>query len=109
VRLHYTRRAAAELEQILSYIEERSPVGARRVHLRIQAAIQVLLQHPDAGTVTSKGRLRRMLASPFPYVILYQATDDEVIIHGIRHTARDPSSMPGSKKGTPMNDEGGPT
>jgi plasmid stabilization system protein ParE len=79
---------------VLAYFEARSPQGARRVQARIQVVINLLLQHPDAGQRTGKGRLRRMIASPYPYLIFYQATDDEVVIHGVRHSARRPSSMP---------------
>jgi plasmid stabilization system protein ParE len=94
VRLRYTLRAAAELDEILAYIETQSPPAARRVRTRIQVIINLLLQHPHAGQLTSKGRLRRMIASPYPYLIFYQATEDEIVIHGVRHSARRPSSMP---------------
>jgi toxin ParE1/3/4 len=33
---------------------------------------------------------------PYPYLIFYKVAEDEIIIHAIRHTARDPSSMPGT-------------
>jgi toxin ParE1/3/4 len=94
VKLRYTLRAAAELDEVLTYIEERSPQGARRVQTRIQVVIDLLLRHPHAGQLTSKGRLRRMVASPYPYLIFYQAAEDEIVIHGVRHSARRPSSMP---------------
>jgi plasmid stabilization system protein ParE len=94
VKLRYTPRAAAELDEVLAYIEARSPQGARRVQRRIQVIINLLLQHPHAGQLTNKGRLRRMIASPYPYLIFYQATEDQIVIHGVRHSARRPSSMP---------------
>jgi plasmid stabilization system protein ParE len=94
VKLRYTLRAAAELDEVLTYIGERSPQGARRVQTRIQVIIDLLLRHPHAGQLTSKGRLRRMVASPYPYLIFYQATEDEIVIHGVRQSARRPSSMP---------------
>ena len=94
MRLRYTLRGAAELDKVLAYIEARSPQGARRVQMRIQVVINLLLQHPHAGQRTSKGRLRRIIASLYPYLIFCQATDDEVVIHGVRHSARRPSSMP---------------
>jgi plasmid stabilization system protein ParE len=94
VRLRYTRRGAAELDEVLAFIEARSPRAARRVQARIQVVINLLLQHAHAGQRTSKGRLRRMIASPYPYLIFYQATEDEIVIHGVRHGARRPSSMP---------------
>jgi toxin ParE1/3/4 len=64
VKLRYTLRAAEELDRVLSYIDERSP------------------------------RLRRVVAHPYPYLIFYTASDDEVVVHGVRHAARRPSSMP---------------
>jgi toxin ParE1/3/4 len=94
VRLRFTPQAAAELDEVLAYIEAQSPQGARRVQARIQVIINLLLLHPDAGQRTSKGRLRRMVASPYPYLIYYQANEDEIVIHGVRHGARRPSSMP---------------
>jgi len=94
VKLRYTFRAAAELDGVLTYIAERSPQGARRVQMRIQEIINLLLQHPNAGTLTSKRRLRRMVVHPYPYLIFYQVTDHEIVIHGVRHGARKPSSMP---------------
>lgn len=94
MKLRYTLRGAAELDKVLDYIEERSPQGARQVQERIRTIINLLLQHPHAGQLTSKGQLRRVVASPYPYLIFYQATEDELVIHGVRHSARQPSSMP---------------
>jgi toxin ParE1/3/4 len=90
VKLRYTPRGAAELDQVLSYIETRSPLGARHVQARIKAIIELLLQHPRAGRLTSKAGLRRMVVAPYPFLIFYRATEDEIVIHGVRHTARRP-------------------
>ena len=37
---------------------------------RIQAIIDLLLQHPHAGQRTSKGHLRRVVVHPYPYLTL---------------------------------------
>lgn len=92
MKLRYTLRAAAELDEILSYIDERSPQGARSVKARIQAMTTLLSQHPQAGNLTSKSGLRRMVVYPYPYLIFYRATESEIVIHGVRHSARRPSS-----------------
>ena len=94
MKLRYTLRAAAELDEVLAYIDERSPQGARNVKARIQAVINLLLEHPQAGRRTSKGRQRRVVAYPYPYLTFYRATNDEIVVHGVRHAARRPSSMP---------------
>jgi hypothetical protein len=66
------------------------------VQARIQAIIDLLLQHPHIGTRTNDLTIRRMTAVPYPYLIFYEATESEIIIHAVRHAARDPSGMPGS-------------
>jgi plasmid stabilization system protein ParE len=35
---------------------------------------------------------------PYPYVIFYEVTEHEIIIHAVRYAARDPASMPGAGK-----------
>jgi len=37
-----------------------------------------------------------MTTSPYPYLIFYEVTDSEVIVHAVRHGARDQSNMPGA-------------
>ena len=94
MRLRYTREALADLDGVLDHIVELSPQGARRVQKRIQTIIDLLLRHPQIGQMTSRRGMRRMIASPYPYLIFYRATEDEIVIHGVRHSARRPSSMP---------------
>jgi toxin ParE1/3/4 len=96
VRLRYTRPALADLSAILDYIAGHSPQGAHRVQARIQAAIDLLLLHPNIGRRTNDPAIRRLIVTPYPYLIFYEATGTEIIIHAVRHAARDPSTMPGS-------------
>ena len=88
MRLRYTPRALAELDEVLTYIAERSPQGARRVQVRIQAVTTLLTEYPPSGQPTTNPRLRCMVAAPYPYLIFYEATEAEVIIVGVRHAAR---------------------
>lgn len=96
MRVRYTRPALADLDACLDYIATHSPQGARRVHARLQAVIGLLGSHPFIGTRTDDEEIRRMTVAPFPYFVFYQVTDSEIIIHAIRHAARDPSGMPGA-------------
>jgi toxin ParE1/3/4 len=54
------------------------------------------LQHPNIGTRTSDPAIRRMATTPYHYLVFYEPTETEIIIHAVRHAARDPSGMPGS-------------
>ena len=96
MKLRYTLPALADLAAILDEIERHSPQGARRVKTRIQTIINLLLLHPLAGTRTNDPAIRRMTTPPYPYLVFYEPTDDEIIIHAVRHGARDPESMPGT-------------
>jgi len=49
VRLRYTLRGAAELDEILTDLAQRSPQGARHARIRIQEIIMLLLRHPYLG------------------------------------------------------------
>ena len=96
MRLRYTRPALADLESILDYVALHSPQGAARVHARIQTVIDLLLTHPHIGVQTDDPSVRRINASPYPYLIFYEISGEEIVIHAIRHGARDPSGMPGA-------------
>jgi toxin ParE1/3/4 len=97
VKLRYTLPALADLSAILDYIAAHSPQGARRAQSRIQALTDLLLLHPYIGRRTSDPAIRRIAATPYPYLVFYEATETEIIIHAVRHAARAPSGMPGSE------------
>jgi plasmid stabilization system protein ParE len=94
LKLSYTPKALAELAEVLAYIGERSPHGARNVQRRLQTVIGLLPRHPYAGQMTSEPRLRRLVATPYPYLVFYEVTETEVIVVGVRHAARYPSPTP---------------
>jgi plasmid stabilization system protein ParE len=94
VKLRCPLPALADLGAILDYIAAHSPQGARRVQSRMQAIIELVLLHPNIGTRTDDPAIRRLTTSPYPYLIFYEAPEAEIIIHAVRHAARDPSGMP---------------
>jgi plasmid stabilization system protein ParE len=97
LKLRYTPRAAAELGEILDYIAARSPQGQRRVMARLQFITRLIVEQPYSGKRTSLrgGRVRRVMATPYPFLVFYEVGDDEIVVISVRHAARDPASMPG--------------
>jgi toxin ParE1/3/4 len=96
VKVRYTLPALADLDEILDYLAPRSPHGAARVQARIKTFVDLLPSHPLIGGRTDDPTIRRLVVTPYPYLVFYEVGDDEIIIHNIRHSARDPSTMPGS-------------
>lgn len=94
MKVRYTLPALADLEEVLDYLDVRSPLGARRIKARIQATERLLAQHPLLGAKTRLPWLRRVTVAPYPYLIFYEVAGDEVIVHAVRHGARRSSSMP---------------
>jgi toxin ParE1/3/4 len=95
VKLRYTLPALADLNSILDYISESSPRGAKRVQQRIQRVIGLLMTHPRMGAPTDYPTIRRLSTPPYPYLVFYEIVEEEIVIHAVRHAARDPSTMPG--------------
>jgi plasmid stabilization system protein ParE len=96
VKLRFTLPALADLNSILDYIAAHSPQGAKRVQGRIQSIIGLLSSHPDIGIRTEDPTIRRLSTPPYPYLVFYEIAETEIVIHAVRHAARDPSGMPGS-------------
>ncbi len=96
MRLRYTEVALAELAAILDDKAIHAPQSAQRVQARIKVIIDLLLQHPRIGTRTDDPAIRRMTTLQYPYLVFYEPTDSEIIIHAVRHGARDPADMPGA-------------
>jgi len=46
VNVRYTRRALAQIDRALTYLEQRSPQGAAHVRDRIAALVELLQDHP---------------------------------------------------------------
>jgi len=91
VKVRYTKRALAQIDVALTYIEARSPQGAGRVRDRIVALIALLQDHPYAGRQTTRASVRRVPVNPYPYLIDYRVTETEIVIMRFRHAARRPS------------------
>ncbi|MGO4511309.1 type II toxin-antitoxin system RelE/ParE family toxin [Bradyrhizobium sp. 2TAF36] len=90
MKVRYTKRALAQIDQILTYIEAHSPQGAGHVRGRIVALIALLETSPHAGRTTTRAYVRRLPVNPYPYLIDYRVTETEIVIMRFRHAARRP-------------------
>jgi toxin ParE1/3/4 len=69
-----------------------SPIARRREPYACGPEFtDLLLRHPLAGAVTDEPTIRRIATTPYPYLVFYEATDAEIIVHAVRHGAREPS------------------
>lgn len=80
-RLIWTERASSDIEAIVRYIARRDPGAASRVGFGIYERAQILLTHPDAGTILGElreGDWRKLVFRRWK--IVYTHRDDAVVI-----------------------------
>lgn len=98
MRLVYAPRALRDIDEILAYIQSRSPQGADRVSRAIERAIELAARNPYAGTSTDEPGLFRYPLGRYRYTVFYRvdAVRDVVeivrVVHGAR--VRDLGSLP---------------
>ena len=55
-KLIWTEKASGDIEAIVRYIARRNPNAAARIGASIYERAQILLQHPDAGSILDELR-----------------------------------------------------
>jgi plasmid stabilization system protein ParE len=90
MNVRYSPRALADLADIVTYLDERSPVAARAVRRAIETSIAVLADFPELATLTDVPDVREMTIVRYPYKVYYTAEDSEVWILHIRDARRKP-------------------
>ncbi len=90
MKLRYTKTALHQINEALSYIEARSPQGASRVARRTEAVLAILVDQPLAGQATNRQGVRRVVLTPYPYLIFYRVTETEIVVLRFFHAARKP-------------------
>lgn len=86
MRLRYGRGALRDLDEIFAYVAGDNPVAAARLVSRIESIATLIAEMPLIGVATRKSRFRM-----FPvgnYLIVYEVGDQEVVVHYVRHGAR---------------------
>jgi toxin ParE1/3/4 len=88
MRVRFTLGAYVELDEIFAYIAKDNLQAARKVRARIEAVASLLGTLPELGPEISRDGVRGMPLHDYPYVILYEIGDAEVLILSVRHTRR---------------------
>jgi addiction module RelE/StbE family toxin len=90
MKVRYSRRAVADLAAIGDYVRPRNPRAAEAVEKRIRALIDQLEWFPFLGRATDDPAIRVLPVVRYPYLVFYEVSGEEVIIHHIRHGRRRP-------------------
>jgi addiction module RelE/StbE family toxin len=80
-------RAAAldDLETIISYIADRNPAAAQRLHAEIEGCAEVLRNHPLSHRPGRVKGTREAIVHP-NYILIYEVGSDLVTITAVVHS-----------------------
>lgn len=89
MNLVYAPRALRDIHEILAFIKERSPQGARNVSFAIEHMAEVCANSPRGGTPTDQADVYRWPLTAYKYTIFYRfipELDEVEIICVVRGT-----------------------
>ena len=91
MRVRYTRRAVADLDQIADHLSPRSTQGARNVRAATTSSVQDLVTFPRLGRMQTTEATRKLVVRKYPYLVYYTVDDDaeEIAILAIQHSSRE--------------------
>jgi plasmid stabilization system protein ParE len=79
MKVVYAPRALRDVDEILSYIHERSPRGARNVSFAIEHAVDLCALNPRAGSKTDEPGVYRWPLGKYRFTIFYRLRSDGVL------------------------------
>jgi plasmid stabilization system protein ParE len=80
-KLIWTERASSDIEAIVRYISRRNPRAASQIGFGIYDRVQILLQHPESGTILGElcdGGWRKLIFRRWK--IVYTVRGDAIIV-----------------------------
>lgn len=90
MNIRFLTPASVELTDAVDYYEDQRPGLGYEFLSEVEAAIDKIIQFPDAWTPLTK-RIRRILLKRFPFGLLYNIQDDTVIIVAVMDLRRNPA------------------
>jgi toxin ParE1/3/4 len=95
MRVVYSKRALADLEQIANYyVAHASHTISESIGHQLRSVIARISRNPEAAPrVSQRTEVRVATVVRYPFRIFYRVNDERIDILHIRHTSRRPSEM----------------
>ena len=86
MKVRFNRGALADIDEILNYIADRNPKAASELLQRFEGVARLIGETPEIGIRTERANLRKFVVGS--YLLIYEIAATEIIIHYVRHGAR---------------------
>jgi toxin ParE1/3/4 len=87
MRIRWTEGANGNLDQVEEYIAQDNPPAAVATVNKIIEAAQMLSDYPTIGKRGREGGTRELVVAGLPFIIIYVANQEELVIIRVLHTA----------------------
>ena len=84
MKLRWTPRAVADMEEISDYLVAVSPQAWEHLLLRVERLTGTILDFPLMGKAGLLPGTREFVLSGTPYILVFQLKDDSVVILSVR-------------------------
>ena len=84
MKLRWTPRAVADMEEISDYLVAVSPQAWEHLLLRVERLTETILDFPLMGKAGLLPGTREFVLSGTPYILVFQLKDDSVVILSVR-------------------------
>jgi toxin ParE1/3/4 len=90
MKLRFTPRAIANIEDIADYIHARNPAAAERVRSAIYRSLQDLMLFPEMGRRQKTEGVRKLITRDYPYLVYYTIDQaaGEIVVLNVRGASR---------------------
>ena len=98
MKLRVLRGAEQEIDEAASYYGRGAPGVLGRFFAEVDGALERLSERPLAYAYIDK-RFRGCIMNRFPYTVIYEVAENEIIVHAFAHQSRRPGYWRGRKPG----------
>jgi hypothetical protein len=89
-----SRLASQEIDKSVAFYESRKKGLGKEFITYLKGYFSILKTNPELFQIKRKSIYRELPLKKFPFVIIYEIIEKEVIIYSIFHTSRNPSNKP---------------
>ncbi len=86
--------ASLEITESIEYYESRKKGLGKQFLNSLRMALAILKSNPELFSIKRKLVYREMPLAKFPFIIIYEIIESEVVIYSVFHTSRNPDKKP---------------
>ena len=86
--------AEKEIDESIEFYESRSKAQGKQFLTYLRSYLTVLKANPELFEIKKEPLYSEMTLVKFPFVIIYEILQNEVIIHSVFHTSGNPQKKP---------------